>query len=464
MMNLGHKLQVKKKKFFLNKIFKKSTKFFSSAPCQIYADLTSILPSSQVLIHSQSNPQEKYTVDWQGQSKPPAGWETPYIVLLKYCSSNDLGVTPQAGNTSLVAGATISQKREILLSLEKMNNILEFDPDGGIVHLEPGVILENLQEFLKEESFSDGNSTIWGTPYDLGARGSCMVGGNVATLAGGINFVKYGSLRNYILGLEVVLSDGTVLDMMKAITKDNTGPKLKEVFIGSEGTLGVITKVCMQCVALDKETELVFIETDSYENVLEMHDKAKQLFGKNLSAIEYLDQECYNLVHKVKSEVYNFPIQPKTENSNSPKKPFYLLIEISTSESDSDSPEELSEAMSQFYDSSEAMIQDMVLASSQNQRDSIWGIRESVVEAATKSGYVFKYDVSLPIQHFEDLVKETRNLFGEEVDLVGGYGHIGDGNIHLNLMRFGPKEQVEAGDGRMGTKEVKKAFESKVEI
>lgn len=158
--------------------------------------------------------------------------------ILKYAHSTGIKCVVQSGNTSLVAGA-VPVEGEVVISMKRMNQILSLDDHSGVLQCEAGCILEHL------ETFVNGRGRI--VPYDLGAKGSCMIGGNVATNAGGLRFIKYGPLAGTVLGLEVVLPDGSILDLMSSMRKDNTGYHLRQLFIGSEGTLGVITKVALFC-------------------------------------------------------------------------------------------------------------------------------------------------------------------------------------------------------------------------
>lgn len=166
------------------------------------------------------------------------------VEILKYCNENNIYIVPQGGNTGLV-GANIPIGTEVILSLRKMDSILEFNEVSGVLSIESGCLLENLINFVESKDFE--------MPYDLPSRGSCTIGGNIATNAGGINYVKHGPLRANVLGLEVVTADGTVLDMMGSVQKDSTGPDLKQLFIQSEGILGVITKCIIQCKPATKE-------------------------------------------------------------------------------------------------------------------------------------------------------------------------------------------------------------------
>lgn len=199
------------------------------------------------------------------------------------------------------------------------------------------------------------------------------------------------------------------------------------------------------------DTQLLFLETSSFDNIIKLHNSAKSIFHGEINAIEYLDSISYELVRDVKGHLYNFPFD------SCPTEPFYLLLEVNSSEETDDKIEE-------FFIQNESLIQNIMLSQTEAQSESIWGIRESVVEAANKKGYVFKYDLSLPIEHFQSCVDFSRDLFGGEVDIVGGYGHIGDGNIHLNIVRFGSKKQLTNLDNsqRKPPKEVKHLYEDKL--
>jgi FAD/FMN-containing dehydrogenase len=192
--------------------------------------------------------------------------------VLRYCDGEGLCVVPQGGNTGLVGGGT-PVGREIILSLRKMNKVINFDGNQGILECEAGCVLQDLMDCVGG----------WGyeMPFDLPARGSCTIGGNVATAAGGINFVKHGPLRANVLGLEVVLANGKVLDMMSCVRKDSTGPDLKQLFIQSEGTLGLITKVSIQCAPMQKEKKVAILDVESYAHVPETLALCKSILGRS---------------------------------------------------------------------------------------------------------------------------------------------------------------------------------------
>lgn len=205
--------------------------------------------------------------------------------ILKYCNAKNIAVAPQGGNTGLVGGS-VPVFDEIILSLKKFNKVEGFDPVSGVLSCEAGCVLEKLNEdVLLKHGYE--------VPLDLGAKGSCHIGGNASTHAAGKYFVKHGPLRGNILGMEVVVADGTVLNMRSSIRKDNTGIDLKQLFIGSEGTLGIITKLDINCAKIDKDRQVLLLKTTKYENILAAVEKARQIFGKNLNAIEYMDGFSY---------------------------------------------------------------------------------------------------------------------------------------------------------------------------
>jgi FAD/FMN-containing dehydrogenase len=363
----------------------------------------------------------KYTRDWQDQYGGPGSHvlfprsTKDVSEILKYCSSEGIPIVPQSGNTSLVAGS-VPLSDEVVLSLEKMNKIGGFDVNSGVVTCQPGVILQDLQSYLLRHGFT--------TPYDLGARGSCMLGGNLSTMAAGIHFVKYGSLRNYVLGLEVVLPSGQILDLMSAIRKDNTGPDLKQLFIGSEGTLGVITQANLLCVKKDKASKLIFLKVKGYDNVLKIHQTARDELKKSLNAIEYLDLASYSIVEAVQKN-----LRMPYKSSDCAKDQFFMLIEVS-----GDTEEDLQTLLLDYCTHIDGYAEDILTCQSLAEERNFWEIRERVAESCNKHGNVLKYDFSLDITLNEELLKFARQRLGDQATMITGYAHIGDGNIHMNVV------------------------------
>ncbi|KAM6063100.1 D-2-hydroxyglutarate dehydrogenase, mitochondrial isoform 2-T2 [Chlamydotis macqueenii] len=317
-----------------------------------------------------TNPEElkAFNVDWlksvRGCSKLMLKPQTTAEVsqVLRYCYERNLAVNPQGGNTGLVGGS-VPVFDEIILSTALMNRIISFDKVSGILVCQAGCILEKLNEYLEEQGFI--------MPLDLGAKGSCHIGGNVATNAGGLRLLRYGSLRGTVLGLEVVLADGSALDCLASLRKDNTGYDLKQLFIGSEGTLGVITAVSILCPQKPKAVNLAFLGS-----------------------------------------------------------PFYVLIETSGSNSTHDE-EKLNKFLEQTMTS--GLVTDGTVATDSKKIKMLWSLRERITEALTHDGCVYKYDISLPVGKLYDLVTDMRARLGQSAKNVVGYGHLGDGNLHLNI-------------------------------
>lgn len=419
--------------------------------------LTNYLKSNSIRFETEDV--DKYQSDWTGMfsMKPP-------IVLLprnthevqkiiQWCNqhsitSDDQGtliclsiITPEStkinvfgGGTSLVGGSTATSDTQICLSLERLTDFEMVDQKTGQVVCGAGIILQNLNDDMEKFQLV--------TPYNLGAKGSCTIGGNVATLAGGINFVFFGSLRSYVQGLKVVTGHGQILDLMRWNVKDNTGLDLKQFFIGSEGQLGIITEVGLALQPLKPFSETCFLRVKGFAKVLEFLFESKSAFGNKLYSVEYLDFESYNISVEQNNFQYLLEHDPKFSSSedyrtqcykdNAPiddeLRDYFLLIEIV-----GDSQEELTNALYEFIDAHSENLADGMICEGDNQRRALWEIRESVVLGVKKFGGVLKYDVSLDPKRFQDLVDHVRREAGGMQKFVSGYGHIGDGNIHLNV-------------------------------
>ncbi|EPS68480.1 hypothetical protein M569_06288, partial [Genlisea aurea] len=333
--------------------------------------------------------------------------------ILEHCNSRCLAVVPQGGNTGLVGGS-VPVFDEVIINLSSMSNIVSFDKFSGILVCEAGCILENLISFLDNEGFT--------MPLDLGAKGSCQIGGNVSTNAGGLRLIRYGSLHGSVLGLEVVLANGTVLDMLGTLRKDNTGYDLKHLFIGSEGSLGIVTKVSILTPPKLASVNVVFLACEDYTSCLKLLSEAKRKLGEIVSAFEFLDINAMDLVLKHLDGVRD-PLPSSKHN-------FYVLLETIGS-TESHDREKLEAFLVHLIEI--GLVSDGVLAQDINQASSFWKIREGITEALMKAGAVYKYDFSLPPDKIYDLVQETRRcLRGTEANVVA-YGHLGDGNLHLNI-------------------------------
>ncbi|KAF8980896.1 hypothetical protein BGZ46_003509 [Entomortierella lignicola] len=371
---------------------------------------------------------EPFNTDWlrkyKGQSKlvlKPSSTEQ-VSKILKYCNENRLAVVPQGGNTGLVGGS-IPVFDEIIISMSNMSSIRNFDDVSGALVCDAGCVLETLEKYLDEYGYI--------TPLDLGAKGSCQIGGNVSTNAGGLRLLRYGSLHGSVLGLEVVLPDGTVLENLSMLRKDNTGYDLKQIFIGSEGTLGIVTGVSFLAPKKSKAINVALLGLNSYEHVQAAFKRSKEELSEVLSAFEFWDQGSLKQVKEHVAAGANNPLQESY--------PFYVLIETSGSNKDHDD-EKLSSFLEKLLD--ENITQDGVVAQDTAQLRNLWAIRESIPVAVLQDGAVYKYDISVPVPVIYEAVEAIKKRLldkgvlgeGKLFTSVIGYGHIGDGNLHLTLI------------------------------
>lgn len=355
--------------------------------------------------------------------------------VLKYCNERKLAVVPQGGNTGLVGGS-VPVFDEIVLNLSRMNQIRSFDDASGVLVADAGVILEVADQHLAQHDHL--------FPLDLGAKGSCQIGGNVATNAGGLRLLRYGSLHGSVLGLEAVLPDGTIVDALSTLRKNNTGYDLKQLFIGAEGSLGVITGVSILCPPRPKAVNVAYFGLESYDQVRQAFKLAKGQLSEILSAFELMDGRSQQLVHQSTGNKY--PLEGEY--------PFYCVVETSGSNPDHDM-EKLEAFLEHIM--SEGVVADGVLAQDETQFQSIWRWREGITEALSHLGGTYKYDVSIPLPELYQLVDDCRErltklgFVGDDesypVRAVVGYGHMGDSNLHLNIAV------------RQYSKEVEKAIE-----
>ncbi len=289
--------------------------------------ITTVKPasSSTKVNHVSQDELDAYNNDWMnkyhGSShlviKPKTTEEVSKV--MKYCHSKNIAVVPQGGNTGLVGGS-VPVFDEVIINLSNMNNVRSFDAVAGTLVCDAGCVLEVLDNHIAEKGYM--------MPLDLGAKGSCHIGGNVATNAGGLRFLRYGSLHGNVLGLEVVLADGTVLDGLSTLRKDNTGFDLKQLFIGSEGTIGLITGVSIVTPRRPEAMNVAVFALASYEDVQKTFVTTKQHCGEILSAFEFMDQDAFDLVQTHATRQVKDPFQERH--------PFYVLIETSGSKKDHD--------------------------------------------------------------------------------------------------------------------------------
>ncbi len=330
--------------------------------------------------------------------------------ILASCNEFGQKVIVHGGRTGCAGGAA-SESSDIVLSLEKMNAIEEIDPVGQVAVVQAGVILETLQSKIADEGLF--------LPLDLGARGSCTIGGNIATNAGGVNVIRYGMMRNLILGLEVVLPDGCVLSSMKRMLKDNSGYDLKQLFIGSEGTLGVVTRAIIKLEPSFSHHDTALAAVSSYSDVTKLLSMSKSRLGAALTSFELMWGDYYRVVSE------GLGVRPPLTSDHA----FYVLIEIETNAAEADRDRFmglLEDAMSS------GLIQDGVFAQSEQERRDIWRIRDDF-EPILRTKPVYLFDVSMPITKMDSYIESVRRGLASVAQdaTLHVFGHIGDGNLHL---------------------------------
>lgn len=367
---------------------------------------------------------DTYNSDWMGKYRGSSACVVrpktteEVAAIMRICYDHDIAVVPQGGNTGLVGGS-VPVHDEVILSLASMNQVRHFDPVGGTLVCDAGCILETLDGFVGQHGYM--------MPLDLGAKGSCHIGGNVAANAGGLRFLRYGSLHGSVLGLEVVLPNGEILPLLQTLRKDNTGLDLKQLFIGSEGSLGIITGVSIATPRRPKVCNVALFGVSSFDDVQKAFAMVREHCGEILSAFEFVDQRSFDIVQKCSAKKLRDPFEQRY--------PMYVLIETSGSNDEHDSAklESLLETLM-----AEDVIQDGVLAQDETQINGLWALRESVPESLGHYGKVYKYDISMPISRMYDLVQDLRQRMVDcglmpspeepgRVKAVCGYGHVGDG-------------------------------------
>lgn len=366
---------------------------------------------------------ERYLGDWSGDHRGQAlalarpRTTDDVAAILAACHRHDVGIVVQGGHTGLVGGACpATDGSELVLSLERMNAVRAIDTLAGTAIVEAGAILADAKARI------EAAGALF--PLSLGAEGSCQIGGNVATNAGGLNVLRYGMMRDLVLGLEVVLADGRVLSDLRGLRKNNTGYDWKQLFVGSEGTLGVVTAACIKLFPRPTQIETLWLGAASAEGVMALFAHLRRVAGDLLSAFEYIDGAAV-------------PFAARWTGAGSPLATThgaYALVELSAVGGPPVRPwleEQLGEMMEN------GLVADGVLAESIEQAKGLWRIREAIVEAQALTGRHLRTDVSVPIAAIAGFVEDVHSRLGETVPeaMPITYGHVGDGNIHLNAVR-----------------------------
>jgi len=386
--------------------------------------LRDIVGAAHVLTASQDT--RPYFTDWRRQYtgsaecvvRPASTAEVARVVEL--CAAHGVAIVPQGGNTGLSGGSVPTGKgREIVLALGRMNRIRELDRLNDTITVEAGCVLANVQRAADEAGRLFALS--------LAAEGSCQIGGNLSTNAGGVNVLRYGAAREQVLGLEVVLPDGRIWNALRGLRKDNTGYDLKQLFLGAEGTLGIITAAVLRLHPKPSASATAWIALASAAAAMELLAFLHERLGERLSAFELLSRNCVEAV---------LAFAPGTQDPLARPHPWYVLVEIADSGEEQALRERVEKAL---MDAAErGALADAALAQSGEQARALWRIRETVPEAQFTN---VKHDVAVPISKTADFIERaTERLAARYPDVrIYAFGHVGDGNIHYNV---GPERLV----------------------
>lgn len=336
------------------------------------------------------------------------------VRFVKLCSRHKVAIVPSGGRTGLAAGAVASQG-EVVLSLTRMNHMGAVDPLSQTVRVQAGAVTEAVHQHCAPHGLT------W--PVDFASKGSSHVGGNIATNAGGVKVIHYGMTRNWVLGLQVVMMNGEILELNGALEKNNTGLDLRQLFIGSEGTLGIITEATLKLARLPETLDVFFFSVTDMKAVLDLFLECRR--GPfDIMAYECLTHNCLEAVTE----------QMKIKNPLSTAGGAYVLLEVERPSSD-EAQADLDRWLQGLFEKS--LVLDGTLAQTPREAKEIWAIREGTAEALFLTGFLHKNDIALPIAELETFVAEMYDLFQMRHKDMGVYffGHIGDGNLHVNTMK-----------------------------
>ncbi len=388
---------------------------------ELQASLTASLGDELVL--TDATDMVRYCRDWHGDvSSGAVAVIRPRNVedvaaAVRLCAELGLAIVPQGGNTGLVLGGVPdAPDRQIVLSLERMNAIRAIDTEDFSAVVEAGCILSEFKDAVQEKGMF--------FPLSLGAQGSCRIGGNVSTNAGGINVLRYGMTRELVLGLEVVLADGTIWNGLSTLRKDNRGIDLKQLFIGAEGTLGIVTAVSVKLYPNPDHVETALLGLNSLDDAIKLYRRARRECCDLMSAFEFMPPVAFALAMEAIPDLK----MPIADNYAA-----YVLMEISGS-----GLVDTGDLMSRFLEGvmEDGLVLDGVIASSRAQAQSLWLFREGMNEGQALRGAHMRTDISVPLSRLAQFVAEAEAELAKQLPecLAVSYGHVGDGNVHLNVL------------------------------
>lgn len=393
-----------------------------SRPAGLIAQLHAIVGDRGLVAAAETAP---YESDWRdayhGKAaavvRPATTEEVAKVIAL--LAGARVPIVPQGGNTSL-CGASVpdASGRQVIVNLSRMNRVRHVDADNNTMTVEAGCVLASLQQVAEQ------HDRLF--PLSLGAEGSCEIGGNLSTNAGGTGVLRYGNTRELVLGLEVVLPDGQVWHGLRALRKDNTGYDLKHLFVGAEGTLGIITAAVMKLFPRPRSQATAFVAVESPAVAVKLLSALRARCGERITGFELIQRICLDLVLKHIAGARDPLPQPH---------PWYVLVELSDSTEGNALSELLEEALGAAVEGE--LLRDAAMASSKQQQQEFWKLRENISEAQKVEGPSIKHDVAVPVSRVAEFIERTNaELTRKFPDIrIVAFGHVGDGNIHYNCSK-----------------------------
>jgi len=374
---------------------------------------------------------EPYVLDWRRKwpgisplvLRPATTSQVAEIMQL--ASSEGITIVPQSGNTGLVGGSgPRGNGRDVVLSLNRMTAIRNVDPVNNTVTVEAGCILADIQTAALE------HDRLY--PLSLAAEGSCRIGGNLSTNAGGTNVLRYGNAREHVLGLEVVLADGRVWNGLRGLRKDNTGYDLKQLFLGSEGTLGIITAAVLKLWPRPHQTVTCWLGVPDAHAAVALLNKAQAATGGQITGFEYIVNEALDLT---------LANMPQNRNPLRDEHPACVLMEATSGQEGDNLRLAVEVILANAME--DGFVRDAVIAESDAQARALWQIREDIPEAQIHAGGGLKHDVAVPVSSVADFLVKATDLVHQIAPMarVIAFGHLGDGNIHFNQCAGKPEDQ-----------------------
>lgn len=395
--------------------------------------LEQIVGATQVLTGEAMTP---YLIDWRGRYRGQAlavvrpGSTEEVAQVMRLCAEQKIPVVPSGGNTGMCGGATPDETGlALVVCLARLNRVRALDTDNDTITVEAGCILQSVQEAARAAGRL--------FPLSLAAEGSCTIGGNLSTNAGGTQVLRYGNTRELALGLEVVTPQGEIWHGLRGLRKDNTGYDLRDLYIGSEGTLGIITAATMKLYPMPVAQRIAMLALNSLEDAIAVLSRARAGFGASLTGFEVM------MGSALKAVVRLYPQQRLPFEGPSAEAPWFAILELSDSESAEHAQSRFETVLGAAIE--EGLVIDAAIAENIAQSKAIWHLRESIPLAEAELGKSIKHDVSIPISLIGTFVKTTNAALQEKFPGIQHivFGHLGDGNLHYNVARA-PEQSEQA--------------------